>query len=195
MTLNEITEAICAIIDQCVDGEITPELQAQFDAIDVPLAEKVDGYKHALLKLEAQAEARKAVAAPYIAEAKALANNADRIKRYLHATMVRIGVRELKGNSGRFYLQRNGAKKLIYDVHARIPDELQRCRVVLDAEQLRALRGVAEVPEDHVSVELDTEKLRDLLERNEPLPLIGVVDGNELRYLATLEAGDHVRVK
>lgn len=195
MSLNDITEAICAIIDQCVDGEITPELQAQLDAIDVPLADKVDGYKHALLTLEAQADARKAVVAPYIAEAKALENHVDRIKRYLHATMVRLGTRELRGNSGRFYLQRNGAKTLTFDVNAPIPDALQRVRAVLTAEQLRALRGVAEVADDKVTIELDTEKLRGLLERNEPLPLVGVVDGNELRYLATLEAGDHVRVK
>jgi hypothetical protein len=195
MTLADYVDAVTAILEAS-EGEITPGVQAQLEELErvAGPTHKVDGYKDALLRWSTAAEARQKMAEQYATEAKALENRAKRLKEYIAACMTRLGVKRLEGESGVLRLQRNGQPSLEFDPKAPVPRELERVTLVIDAETLDAIRATVPVPDEHVTRELDTARLKQLLKDGKPLPLLKVVDGNELRYWARLKMGEHVRL-
>lgn len=105
-------------------GELTPELEAMLDNIDVSMAQKIDGYAFVMEDCEARAAFWKAKAETYSKIAKSHALIQERIKERLKAALIQLGKDEIQGNEIRFKLSKLKPKLVIWNADE-IPEELK----------------------------------------------------------------------
>ena len=85
-------------------GEITEELEIQFDDNEKALALKTDGYKFIMDRLKNESEYWKVKAKEFTAVSRSMSNYADRMKTGIKDAMKVLEVYELCGNSYKFKL-------------------------------------------------------------------------------------------
>jgi hypothetical protein len=100
-TLLELADHFDALFRriEAVDGELTPELAAELEALDFAEASKVDGYRFRRLTQDAEAQHLKDQAKALLERAKRIAAAGERLDARLSAYMALKGVTELKGHS------------------------------------------------------------------------------------------------
>lgn len=158
MNLNELAverDAFDALMDEN-GGELTDELAAQFDFLNLAEADKLDRYVFVIRSLEGDAAAFDGKRAYYqqlaLAEAQkrdTLLKRVEWLRRRVRTYMEGRGVKELRGEHFGFRLQKNGGKPPI-EILAPV-DELPR-------HWLR------------ISIEPDKDAIRRDLERETAVP-------------------------
>lgn len=149
-------------------GELTPEVEAAWDALGQLEARKLDAYRQVSIRFEYHAKACQAEIDVLTAKANASLNAAKRLKERLKLYMESRGVTELKGDLFAAKLQRNGGKPplvLLVPVEE-LPPELTRTRVEPDLDKIR----------EHVAVVTDA--------MGEPVSVFARIDpvGTHLRW-------------
>jgi hypothetical protein len=105
-------------------GELTPELEAMLDNVDVSMAQKIDGYAFVMEDCESRAAFWKAKADTYSKLAKSHAAIQERIKERLKAALIQLGKDEVQGNEIRFKLSKLNPKIVIWN-EAELPDDFK----------------------------------------------------------------------
>lgn len=147
----EFPEAFQAVLDQTEEhgGELTPELEAELEALEGSFAEKADRIAGARTQEESAAASYKAEADRLLTLAKAHANKAESLKRYLHKTMVVCGYDKLKTAHFAIRVQQNSQPSVRYDGDLdKLPAEFLRIKAELDAKAvLEASKEGRAIPE------------------------------------------------
>ena len=138
LRLYELPEAIRQIEAQIIDadGELTPELEAELDALEGAFEAKAEYL--ALLAREAKAEAAsvKQEEDRLRAWRTAAENRERRIKDYLHTCMVRANIDKVDGQRAKVALQRNGRPSITWTGgEDAIPNEFRRVSVSVDGSR------------------------------------------------------------
>lgn len=100
----DITEIERQIV-QC-DGELTPELEAQFDLTTGDIRSKIDAYKIVSDAFQARAEYFKDSAEQLTHARRLFENQKNRLKENVKFAMKNLNVTELEGNDWRYKLSR-----------------------------------------------------------------------------------------
>lgn len=129
---------------------MSDSVAAAFAALGQIEAEKLDGYRHIVLRFEKYAGACDDEAAVLKAKADAARNAAKRLKERLHEYMVAKGVTELQGDIFKAAITANGGKEPLTVL---VPvEQLDRkwCRITVapDPEKLRAAAVNGEIRDD-----------------------------------------------
>jgi len=115
-TLHEIVSQSNALTEQllALDGELTPELEAELDRIGLALVEKVDSCALVLERLESEAELWEARARKYANIGRAMAAARERVRGVVKAAMIQMNADNLLGDEVRFALVKSKAK-VVYE--------------------------------------------------------------------------------
>lgn len=106
--------ALNAAIDDA-DGEMTPEVEARFLALDGELTDKVGGYIAVIRSLEAEAAALKAEEERMRARRKARENTRERLRGMLLDALVAMDVGSVKTPLGSASVRAPSASVDVYD--------------------------------------------------------------------------------
>lgn len=159
MKLYEIPAALRIIEAQIAeaDGELTPELEAALDGLDLEFARKAEYIALMVREALGAAEAPKAEAERLTARAKAHVNRAERLKTYLHRCMEDMGQTKMIGELTTVAIQKNGTPSVIVEIDAgQLPEQYRKVTVTADTLGLRwAYRNGDQLPEG-VRVEVGT---------------------------------------
>lgn len=141
-TLYDIADDYAAIERMLVEseGEITPEIEMRLAALDIDMAEKVDGYRCMVVRFEMQAKAIDEDTRLLAAKKSALVNAATRLKDRLKAVMESRGVTELRGLVWKAAIQKNGGKAaltLLVEGPEALPPAYQIMTVTADSDAIR----------------------------------------------------------
>lgn len=108
MKLYEISELYNDFMYALENGEIDPEMIPDtLEAIEATFNDKVDNIACMIKSYEAEAAAIKAEAATLTERAKAKQNNADRLKEYIKAHMLRTGMRSVESTRAKVSFRRS----------------------------------------------------------------------------------------
>jgi hypothetical protein len=140
-TLYEIGAEFAALEAALTEsaGELTPEVEAAWDALGEMERGKVDAYRHICIRFDTFARACEAEAAQLQAKATAATNARKRLMERLKGYMESRGVTELKGELFAAKIQKNGGKAplaLLVPVEELRP-EFQRQRIEADTDAIR----------------------------------------------------------
>ncbi len=154
--LHEIERAL---IDS--EGELTPEIELKLAALDIEVAEKVDGYRCVVARFESDARAIEEEQRLLTAKKQAVVNAATRLKERLKAYMDERGLTEIKGIVWKAAIQKNGGKPA-----------------------LKVLVEPTELPRQYQVISADTEALRAGIRAGEVETTIAVLEpiGTHLRF-------------
>lgn len=142
--ISDAHEALAEKLEQA-GGEITPELEAEWDTLTGSFEAKAEGCALYVRELSANAAAAKEEADRLEALYKSLAAKAQRMKAYLQHNMERVGRKDLKTPKVHVWVQANGGRPGI--------------RWTLPAESLP-------VQFRRVTVEVDSQAVQDAYEAN-----------------------------
>jgi hypothetical protein len=147
-TLHEIAADIRGLIEDMADGEVTPEHEAAWSALQGTLADKVDAYAQVNAELLAQAHAAQELADIYAAKARARVAQADALKSRMLAGMQSMGVDKAAGKLSSARINKSVSVTLLQPVEA-----------------FTSIRFVRIVPE---KAEADKKALKQALEAGDP---------------------------
>jgi hypothetical protein len=144
-TLFEIGNDLAALYDQLeeAEGEITPELEAEMDALLAQGEEKIDGYCALIKEFEAKAKIRAEESTRISKLAQSDAAVASRLKTRLHEFLTRSDTQKIETLRFKVRRQKNGGRVpvILDEYFASHPEELpERYRKVVftpDLEQIR----------------------------------------------------------
>lgn len=113
--LSEIVADANAITQSILDnqGELSPELEAQLNHVELSLASKVEGYAHLISRWEMEADYFAAQAATLSKIAKAHTKAVDTLWTRIKETMLELDVSEVAGESVVYKLSRAKPKLVI----------------------------------------------------------------------------------
>jgi hypothetical protein len=144
---DAIREVEAAIIE--AEGEITDEIADRLDHLEGEFERKAEYL--ALLSREAKAEAAavKQEEDRLKARRTAAENRERRIKDYLHACMLRLGVSKVDGDRAKVAIQKNGRPSITWmGEEDQVPDAFRRVSVSVDGTAAyNAWKSGAELPE------------------------------------------------
>lgn len=109
LTLPQLVDRmleLLAVVDEC-DGEVTPEIEAEFDALAPDLDAKAAAYSAVYRALEGQAAGDAAMAEMFTRRKERKLARRDALKRRLFDEMTRLGVRKLGGSTGGATIQKS----------------------------------------------------------------------------------------
>lgn len=130
-------------------GELTPELEAMLDSVNIALAEKIDAYHHVMERMELEQGYWKAKADAMNRIAQAHAKVREKLKESIKRAMYELGKDEVLGNDVRFRLSTTKpALELtseldpayLMTVTEQVPD---KDRIRKDLEAGKAIKGAA----------------------------------------------------
>lgn len=116
LALWEISDALTEIGEKIADGggELTPELEAQLDAMEGAFEEKAERIALFVKECEANAVAAHMEATRLSAIARHFETKASGLKDYLLAAMNRSGRTSVKTHRARIWTQKNGRPSIRY---------------------------------------------------------------------------------
>lgn len=141
-TLYEMSDELLAIDALLLEtgGEWNDTLQARIDAVDLQLAEKVDGYASYMRAREAFAKACEAEADVLNNKARIARNTVDRMKARALEVCERLGLAELTGKIWKLCRTVNGGRQSVRLTEpdlAKLPVQFVVTRPLVDADALR----------------------------------------------------------
>lgn len=151
MSLPELAQAQSNLIQILAEsgGELTPELEAQLNELDLKTAAKIDSYYFLIEKLESDGDFYAKLAEEPMSIATACRSLAKSLKKRIQFGMEAMGVKEIAGNLKRAQLQ--AAKASLELVEAEVPEEYKiremKEVITIDKAAIRAkLENFEEVP-------------------------------------------------
>lgn len=133
----EFPAAFTAILDRTEEhgGELTPELEAELEALEGSFAEKADRIAAMFRQQQATAEAYKSEVSRLTDLAKGHANRAESLKRYLHKTMILAGYDKLATARFKLRVQKNSVPSTRFTGNPEdLPTRFTRIKTGLDAK-------------------------------------------------------------
>lgn len=133
--LWEIADGIQALGERIAEaeGELTPELEAEWDRLEGSLESKVENTALYIRELEANAEAAKAEEKRLAAIRKALEGRAEGLKGYLQYQLARAGRDKVETPKARGRIQANSRPSIRYmGDPADLPDTYRKVTVSVD---------------------------------------------------------------
>lgn len=91
-----------------LEGELTPEIEAQLDALGFAADEKIERTAIVIRRLEAESRAVNEEAQRLSERASARVNRAKSLKSYLEREMARLGKEKVEGLTATVAMQKNG---------------------------------------------------------------------------------------
>ncbi len=164
-TLFSLTEELVAL-DMALtesDGELTPEIEAQLQALTDQLDAKIDNVAWFIRTCEARAEAYSKAEAELRAKRYTEDTKVAHLKTYVRACMAMRNTRKLEGSFFTFAIQKNGGKPpvgLLNPDPQAFPAECQRVTVAVDREAVRGMIEAGTLPEGLAVIEPHGEHLR-----------------------------------
>lgn len=131
------------------NGEISQELEAELNSVDLATAHKIDAYAHVIERLEREAEYWASQAEIRMRVSKALLKAAEFRKNAIKGAMQAMHKSEVEGVEHRFKLMNASSKKLVID-ETKLPDsykmqvtkwEVDKTRVKADLENGITIEG------------------------------------------------------
>lgn len=119
-------------------GELTPELEAMFDDVGLQLEQKVDSYSFFMERLELEAEYWKVKADQLARFSRTHQNLKDRLNERIKASMVLMGVDEVKGQDVRFKLSKAAPRLLLEELILEDKYKIVKTETVPDKERIKA---------------------------------------------------------
>ena len=115
-TLRELVQSSQSIVEALIEsgGELTPEMDAQLQNLEVNLPAKIDGYASIMDRMEMEEAYWKAKAETLRSVAKGCANVRERLKESLKYAAQQMSASELVGNDVKFKIS-NSKPRLIVD--------------------------------------------------------------------------------
>jgi hypothetical protein len=130
---NEFAAAMNAIQEAADDGgEITPEVAAAFDAIEMEMSTKLDNCYRVLRTLETEASASDEELDRLKRLAGARRKRADWMKQYVFDSMMAAGVMKHKSPICEMRIQKNSRPVIRLEDGADIPKEFERVKIEFD---------------------------------------------------------------
>lgn len=153
--LYEIADDYQAVIQAVEDaeGELTPELAAQLDAIPGQFKDKAERVGLYIQNLRGLADAAEEEVIRLRALATSRTNAVERLKAYLKANMERMGETKIETPLIKLRIQKNGGRQAIRWTGAEIPAEFQVVTVTLDSEKVHATHAAGTPLPDGFEVE------------------------------------------
>lgn len=193
MHLYEISDELQAIGFELVEngGELTPELEEAWEALEGAFEAKVERTIHVYRQLAAQAEAARAEADRLRSLASSREKAADRLKDYLLLQMQRVGVEKLDLDTAKVWRQPNGRPSITYEGDLEsVPPAFRAVKVRstkvtgADVDALLAVLEAMPALADRVEVEADTQAAYEAWKADAELP-----EGFRV------ERGEHLRIR
>jgi len=150
MKLYEIPSELRVIEAQIADadGELTPELEAALDALETQFEEKAEYLALLIREAQVEADAYKAEETRLRDRRRAAENRADRLKRYVHEQMQRMGKDKVRGQLASLSVVANSRPSVVWAEGVEIPDAFSRIKRELDANAVLTHVGIyGEPPE------------------------------------------------
>jgi hypothetical protein len=123
-----------AILD-AAEGELTPELESELNALEMALEQKTDGICAMIREAEAAVEAYKAERDRLELRRKVAENRVERLKAYLKDNMERLGRDLVEGEHFRARIQSNTRPSFRWNgANENIPDGFRRVEIKLDGD-------------------------------------------------------------
>lgn len=137
MNLYDLTDEYAQVVDTLTEngGELTPELEAQLDAITGQWKEKVERTGLYIQNLKALAEAAKMESDRLSALCKSRLGAAARLTDYLKRNMEKVGETKVVTPLITARIQKNSRPSIALPEGAEIPEEYQRVTVALDGQK------------------------------------------------------------
>jgi len=150
--LYEIVDEYQAVIQAVeeAEGELSPELIAQLDAIPGAFKEKAERGALYLRNLQTLAEGAKAEADRLNALATSRGNAVDRLKAYLKQNMERMGETAIVTPLVKLRIQKNSRPAIAWPDGQPIPTDYQRVSVSLDGTKAYDAQKAGTLPEGFV---------------------------------------------
>ncbi len=125
-TLWQLSDRYQAIADRILEaGDLTPEMEAEFDEVSEALAVKMQHCSEFMHTLEVNAEFSAAEASRLAGRAKTWDRGAKGMKRYMLAQLLRADIRSLRSTDGtRLWTVRKSPGRVVIDDLSAIPDNL-----------------------------------------------------------------------
>lgn len=137
LRLWEITTALDAIGERIAEsgGEITPELEAELDAMEGAFDERVERIALFVKECDANAAAAEKEVERLAAIQKAFEKKAEGLKRYLHGSLTRSGRTSVKTPLARVWVQANGRPSIRWTRPGEFPEGYTKTTTVLDTQR------------------------------------------------------------
>jgi hypothetical protein len=123
--LSEVVGEVNAVVQSIIEngGELTPELESQYDETNVELAGKVDTYGYVWERLESEELYWKTKADEFSRIAKSVKKHQSRLKSWMKFGMKKLAADKIEGSDFRFTLAKTSGRVVIHD-ESKIPAEL-----------------------------------------------------------------------
>lgn len=122
--LFELTRQLEELYDKITvgeDGEISPDMMAELNAIQEPWSEKADNIAGLIRNLETEADAFKAEADRMAAKSRAMNKRVDNLKEYLKTNLETLQIDSVKGSRFKISLCRNSKPTVCVPMLSHIP--------------------------------------------------------------------------
>lgn len=150
-TIEERAEEIAA-----AGGVLPPDLEAALDAVDGSITEKIERVALVVQNLAANAKAAEEEAKRLAALAATYTRQADSLKRYLHAQLLRLGETRVETPRVKVAVQKNGRPSIRPANPDAIPEKYQRVRIEFDGQRAyEDLKAAGLLPDEPGTVEID----------------------------------------
>ena len=129
------------VIDAAIDeagGELSPEQEAQLDALDNNLAHKIDAISGLITEAEAYSDALGDQSARFRERAKVQYNKAQRLKKYVIRCLKSAGKRDVKGDLFTVRVGDASTPTIRWTADAPIPRMFTRVKEELDGAKVQA---------------------------------------------------------
>lgn len=116
ITLRDLVKSSQSIVEALIEsgGELSPEMEAQLQNLEINLPAKIDAYASVMERMEMEEEYWKQKAEVLRSVAKGCSNVRERLKESLKYAAQSINATELIGNDVRFKIS-NSKPKLVLD--------------------------------------------------------------------------------
>ncbi len=129
-------DAIDAMFEQS-EGELTPQIENALAAYSENRNKSIDGLCYVIRNREARAKARKDEADRFAKLAKADANTADRLKRYLLGWLQNSGLEKVETEKFAVRVQQNGRPAFVVEIpYEDLPERFTREKLEVDGNAL-----------------------------------------------------------
>lgn len=147
---NEFAAAMNAIQESADDGgEITPDVAAAFDAIEMEMGTKLDNCYRVLRTLETEASASTEELDRLKRLAAARQKRADYFKNYILDSMLAAGIQKHKSAICEMRIQKNSRPAIFVDDGKDVPKEFEKITVSLDGTKAyEAWKAGEKLPEE-----------------------------------------------
>lgn len=147
LSLREIVDALLSVLEAAADedGVVNDQAAALLDMLNLSLEQKVEARAQVHLRLKADEQVNREMAAHYESRARVLANQAESLRTSTQQEMERAGIAKVKTPTASAGIQANAPSLELLCDESAVPNEwVELVPKLKRAELVAALKGGAE---------------------------------------------------